>query len=562
MPHREGDAMRRLCQYFFFSAVVAFLAVFLLLPVWTVVETGCHAGLIAEIFRNKIYVDGLINSFQVAVVTTFGVFVVSLSLALIYDKFDFPGKDMCNALMLVPMILPPFVGALGFQQLLGYYGIINTLLDTMGFARVDFLGGSGKFWSVCLIEMLHVYPIFYLNLVTALGNIDPALNESAANLGAGKWRRFFKIQLPMMRPGILAGGSLVLVWSFTELGTPLMFGYNRVTPVQILNGLTELETNPLPYALVLIMLTVSAVMYIASRLLFGGSTQAGSKGTLGSSAKKLSPVRGYLALGAFLLVTLIAALPHIILILCAFFKRYYNSLLPTGFTLEYFDSALSNSLVLPSIMNSLRYSILAMLIAIAVGILIALASCRWKLKGSRAADLLAMLPMAVPGVVIAFGFLSMSVKYSWAHAIFNPIENPLWLLATAYAVRRIPYVVRAVSSGLEQTPEELENAARNFGAGPLRVLTKITLPLVAANILVGGLFAFSFSMLEVSDSLILAQKSQFFPITRALFELSQILGSGPGIACAFGVWAMLFLAATLAAASIMLGKKIGSIFKF
>ena len=554
--------MRRLCQYFFFSVVVAFLAVFLLLPVWTVVETGCHFSLIAEIFRNKIYVDGLINSFQVAVVTTLGVFVVSLSLALIYDKFDFKGKEMCNALMLVPMILPPFVGALGFQQLLGYYGIINTLLDTMGFARIDFLGGTGKFWSVCLIEMLHLYPIFYLNLVTALGNIDPALNESAANLGAGKWRRFFKIQLPMMRPGILAGGSLVLVWSFTELGTPLMFGYNRVTPVQILNGLTELETNPLPYSLVVIMLTVSAVMYIASRLIFGGSTQASSKGTLGSSAKKLVSWRSYLALGAFLLVTFIAALPHFILILCAFFKRYYNSLLPTGFTLEYFDSALSNSLVLPSIMNSLRYSILAMVIAIAVGILIALASCRWKLRGSRAADLLAMLPMAVPGVVIAFGFLSMSVKYSWAHAIFNPIENPLWLLATAYAVRRIPYVVRAVSSGLEQTPEELENAARNFGAGPLRVLAKITLPLVAANILVGGLFAFSFSMLEVSDSLILAQKSQFFPITRALFELSQILGSGPGIACAFGVWAMLFLAATLAAASIMLGKKIGSIFKF
>ena len=554
--------MRRLCQYLFFSVVVAFLAVFLLLPVWTVVETGCHFDLISEIFHNKIYVDGLINSFKLALVTTFGVFVISLSLALIYDKFDFPGKELCSALMLIPMILPPFVGALGFQQLLGYYGIINTLLENMGFARIDFLSGEYKFWSVCAIEMLHLYPIFYLNLVTALGNIDPALNESAANLGAGKLRRFFKIQLPMMRPGILAGGSLVLVWSFTELGTPLMFGYNRVTPVQILNGLNELETNPLPYALVVIMLTLSAVMYIASRLLFGGSTQVATKGTLGSSAKKLTSWRGYLALGAFLLVTFVAALPHGILILCAFFKRYYNSLLPTGFTLEYFDSALSNSLVLPSIMNSLRYSILAMIIAICVGILIALASCRWKLKGSRAADLLAMLPMAVPGVVIAFGFLSMSVKYSWAHAIFNPIENPLWLLATAYAVRRIPYVVRAVSSGLEQTPEELENAARNFGAGPLRVLAKITLPLVAANILVGGLFAFSFSMLEVSDSLILAQKSQFFPITRALFELSQILGSGPGIACAFGVWAMLFLAATLAAASIMLGKKIGSIFKF
>lgn len=554
--------MRRFCQYLFFSAVVAFLAVFLLLPVWTVVETGFDFKLIAEVFRNHIYVQGLLNSFEVAVVTTAGVFVISLGLALIYDKFDFPGKEMCSALMLVPMILPPFVGALGFQQLLGHYGIVNTLLENLGFARVDFLGGQGKFWSVCAIEMLHLYPIFYLNLVTALGNLDPALTESAANLGAGRWRRFFRIQLPLMRPGILAGGSIVLVWSFTELGTPLMFGYNRVTPVQILNGLTELETNPLPYSLVFIMLAVSSGMYVFSRLVLGGSQNSQSKGTLGSSARKLGTLRGYLALGAFLLVTVVAALPHIILVLCAFFKRYYNTLLPQGFTLEYFDRALSNSLVLPSIMNSLRYSILAMLIAVAVGVLISLASCRWKLRGAAAADLLAMLPLAVPGVVIAFGFLSMSVKYTWAHALFDPVENPLWLLATAYAVRRIPYVVRAVSSGLEQTPEELENAARNFGAGPVRVLTKITLPLIAANIMVGGLFAFSFSMLEVSDSLILAQKSQFFPITRALFELSQILGAGPGIACAFGVWAMLFLAATLAAASIILGKKIGSIFKF
>ena len=554
--------MRRTFQYLFFFAVTAFLAVFLLLPVWTVIETGSKPGLIAEIFRNRIYVEGLLNSFAVAVVTTSGVFVISLVLALIYDRFDFPGKELCNVLMLVPMILPPFVGALGFQQLLGHYGVLNTLLDALGFARIDFLGGQGKFWSVCAIEMLHLYPIFYLNLVTALGNIDPALDESAANLGAGRLRRFFLIRLPLMRPGILAGGSIVLVWSFTELGTPLMLGYTRVTPVQILNGLTELESNPLPYTLVLIMLAVSCLMYLVSRMVFGGHAATSAKGSMGSSAKKLRSWKRFAAIGAFLAVTCAAATPHVMLVLCAFSRRFYNTLLPRGFTLDYFDSALSNALVLPSIMNSLRYSVLAMVIASAAGILIALASCRWRLKGAVAADLLAMLPLAVPGVVIAFGFLSMSVKYAWAHAFFNPVENPLWLLATAYAVRRIPYVVRAVTSGLEQTPEELENAARNFGAGPLRVLAKVTLPLIAANILVGGLFAFSFSMLEVSDSLILAQKARFYPITRALYELSQILGSGPGIACAFGVWAMFFLAATLAAAGIMLGRKIGSIFKF
>ena len=554
--------MRRAFQYMMLASAVVFLGLFLLLPVWTVVENGCRLDLAVEIFRNPIYVDGLLNSLCVALVTTFGVFCLSLILALVYDRFDFNGKELCNAMILVPMILPPFVGALGFQQLLGHYGILNTILENLGFARIDFLGGSGRFWSVCAIEMLHLYPIFYLNLITALGNIDPALDEAGANMGAGKLVRFFRIKLPLMRPGILAGGSLVLVWSFTELGTPLMFGYNRVTPVQILNGLNELESNPLPYTLVLIMMAVSALLYTAARVFFGGANASGSKGNLGGSARKLSGLPGAAAMGVFVIVTLLAALPHVILVLCAFSRKYYNSILPEQFTLEYFDSALSNPLVLPSIMNSLRYSLLAMVIALAAGILIALASRRWHLRGAAAADLLAMMPLAVPGVVIAFGFLSMQVKYRWAQACFNPVENPLWLLAIAYAIRRIPYVVRAVSSGLEQTPEELENAARNFGAGPFRVVAKITLPLVAANVMVGGLFAFSFSMLEVSDSLILAQKAQFFPITRALYELAQILGAGPGIACAFGVWAMLFMAGTLSAAAVLLGKKIGAVFRF
>ena len=129
-------------------------------------------------------------------------------------------------------------------------------------------------------------------------------------------------------------------------------------------------------------------------------------------------------------------------------------------------------------------------------------------------------------------------------------------------MRRLPYVLRSVSAGLEQTPLEFEEAARTFGAGPVRTLRKIVLPLISANLIVGALFAFSFSMLEVSDSLILAQKAEHFPITRAIFDLSQILGSGPFTACAFGVWTMIFLAATLAAAGVILGKKIGSIFRF
>ena len=554
---------RRAVQYSLLAFLLVFLTVFLLLPIGTVVEAGCDRSLFVEVFRNAVYRQGLINSFQIAFVTTGMVFVISVLLAVVYDRYDFPGKSWCNLLMMLPMVLPPFVGALGFRQILGHYGVVNALLTRCGLSRVDFLGGSGCFWSVCLIEALHLYPIFYLNVVTALGNLDPSLDEAAANLGCSKLGRFFRIKLPLIRPGILAGGSLVLVWSFTELGTPLMFGYTRTTAVQIFNGLTELETNPLPYTLVVIMLGFSALLYLAARVTLGGHAAATMpKGGMGGSARRLTSWRRFLPGAAFLAVSAAAVSPHVALVLCAFFRRYSDTLLPERFTLDNFSNALSNPLVLPSINNSLRYSLLAMGLAIVIGVVTALAAVRWKLRFSGAADLLSMLPLAVPGVVVAFGYLGMSVRCSWAERWFNPVENPLWLLGIAYAVRRIPYVVRSVSAGLEQTPEELEHAARNFGASPWKVLSRITLPLIAANILVGGLFAFSFSMLEVSDSLILAQKSEFYPITKALYDLAQILGSGPGIACAFGVWAMLFLAATLAVASAVLGRKIGAVFKF
>jgi hypothetical protein len=125
------------------TALTLFLGVFLLLPVFTVIQVGCDWGLIVEAFRSQVYLEGLLNSLKIAVVTTILVALISLPLALIYDRFDFPGKEFCSLAMLVPMNLPPFVGALGFQQLLGHYGVFNSILAALGFERMDFLGGSG-----------------------------------------------------------------------------------------------------------------------------------------------------------------------------------------------------------------------------------------------------------------------------------------------------------------------------------------------------------------------------------------------------------------------------------
>jgi iron(III) transport system permease protein len=131
----------------------------------------------------------------------------------------------------------------------------------------------------------------------------------------------------------------------------------------------------------------------------------------------------------------------------------------------------------------------------------------------------------------------------------------------AYAVRRLPYVVRSAAAGFEQASVTLEEAAQNLGASPIRALKRITLPLIMANLFSGGILAFAFAMLEVSDSLVLAQKQADYPIAKAIYELANILGEGPYLAAALGVWAMVFLGLTIAAASRSIGVKLGALFR-
>jgi iron(III) transport system permease protein len=140
-------------------------------------------------------------------------------------------------------------------------------------------------------------------------------------------------------------------------------------------------------------------------------------------------------------------------------------------------------------------------------------------------------------------------------------ETPIILLIVAYSMRRLPYIVRSAVAGFQQTSVSLEEAAMNLGASPMRTMKLITLPLIAANLVAGGLLAFAFAMMEVSDSLILAQRPEDYPITKAMYILSGNLGNGAELASALGTWSMLFLGVTMIGASLILGKKMGSLFR-
>jgi iron(III) transport system permease protein len=519
---------------------------------------------IREVFANRIYVEGLRNSFMLALASTALTLAIALPLAFLSDRFDFTGKKALSALLLVPMILPPFVGAIGVRQMLGQYGALNSLLTHLGLldpgSTIDWLG-RGQFWGCVILNALHLYPILFLNLTAALANVDPAMEEAAENLGCTGWRKFRRITLPLIMPGLFAGGTIVFIFAFTELGTPLIFDYSRVTSVQIFYGIKEISGNPFPFALVVVMLCATALLYAASKLLFGRSESAmsGKAGTAGN-VRTLSGASGWLCAMAFAGITFLALLPHIGVVLESFSKDWYRTVLPTEWTTQHYQAALGHYLTVPSITNSLKYASLSVAVDIVLGLAIAYVIVRTKLPGRQTLDTIAMLPLAVPGLVLAFGYISMTQPGRFFEAL-NPGKDPTLLLVIAYSVRRLPYVVRSAVAGLQQTSETLEEAAQNLGCPPLRTLRRITFPLIAANVLAGGLLAFSFAMLEVSDSLILAQKQQHFPITKAIYELFQLIGDGKFLAAALGVWAMVFLGLTITVASRILGKKMGALFR-
>lgn len=582
---------RLLTQYGLLFACLAVLTVFLLLPIALTVygglveqvqlpsgETESHFTLdhVALVFQNPLYREGLVNAFFIATAVTTLCVLISLPLAILSARYTFPLKGFWNAVILVPLILPPFVGAIGMRAILGREGMLNALLGT----NFDVLG-EGRIWGVIIVEALHLYPIIFLNATASLANLDPALDEAAENLGAGPVRRFFKIVLPLIRPGLFAGGTIVFIWSFTELGTPLMFEYGRVTPVQIFHGLKEIQSSSEPYALTVVLLAAAILWYVLGKLVFGRKGYAMySKASRASSEFKLPWWGGALATLLFAGVTIAAILPHIGVVLTSISPTWawYGTVLPESFTFDHYETALSDPVSSTSVRNSLILSLMAVVGSVGMGLVAAYIIVRTRIMGRGLLDAMCMLPLAVPGLVMAFGYFAMTITgplpafADWLVDVGLPgmarylqvvgeDPNPFLILAIAYGIRRLPYMVRATVAGLEQTSGELEEAAVNLGAGRVEAFRKVVLPLVIGNVIAGGLLVFSFSMLEVSDSLILAQQSKHYPITKAIYELWNRLGDGAFVASAMGVWGMALLGTTLVGSSILMGKKFGSIFR-
>ncbi len=550
---------KHLPSVFFYALIILFLGIFLLYPVAGVFKKTFYFNntfsfrLFTETASGSLVIVSIVRSLLLGTACVILTSLIAFPLAMFVSRYDFKWKKLASGLILIPMIMPPFVGAIGLKRLFARYGMINMMLGTDPF---DWLESTG-FWGVAFLQALHLFPIMYLNVTAALANIDPSLEEAASGVGASRWRVFRDVTLRLVLPGFFSGAVIVFLWSFTDLGTPLILGYRKVLAIEIFDRVTSINNDPTGPAMVVLVIFVTIGFLLVSKKLFAGeSFESASKGYKGADLK--IPGKG-LKIGMYLFISvvlLLSLLPHLGLILTSVAGDWFMTALPSDITLRFFGDALSSEGVAGSVRNSVLYSSLSTFLDIVLGFMIAWFLLRRKIKAGWLVDAIVMMPIALPGLILAFGYVA-----AFSGTFLDPMKNPVPLLIIGYAVRRLPFCFRAAYAGLQQVGVQYEEASRNAGAGPVRTMMLITAPLIGANLIAGGILSFMFAMLEVSESMVLAVRKEFFPLTREIYNLLGKIPDGDYVASALGVIAMLFLAAGLITASLLMGKRLGRMFR-
>jgi iron(III) transport system permease protein len=384
--------------------------------------------------------------------------------------------------------------------------------------------------GVVFVESIHYFPFILLNLVAAMRNIDGAMEESAQNLGARGFRLFRRVIFPLAMPGYLAGAALVFVKVFDDLGTPLVMGVTNMLAPQAYLRITSVGIDdPLGYVVSVIMIGFSILaLWLAARVMKGRDYATLQKGGNALQKRRLSAWQAVCAYGWIVLVLLVVLAPHIGLLLLSFSKVWSFSVLPDAWTLEHYATVFNDAGHM--MRNTLLYCVLAAGLDVVIGAAIAYLILRTRLPARQWLDSLASAALAIPGLVLAIGYLRF---FRGVNLPFTdtPVVASWLLIMLAYAVRRLPYALRSCMAALQQVHVSLEEAAQSLGASRLATLRRIVVPLMAGGILAGFVTSFITAAVELSATLLLASSQSQAPMSYGIYLYMQsIAGRGPGAA--------------------------------
>lgn len=499
-----------------------------------IVEGSLSFAYFGTMLSSHFFRDVLFNSMNLAIAVTIVSTAIAYPLALAMSRVAIPFRNIAHACILLPLVSPPFVGAMGVRQAFSRFGTVNLLLMDAGVIEkpIQWLGGGGVLGIIAL-QSIHLVPILYLTISASLRTAHVSLEEAATICGASRWTVLRRVIVPLSLPGWFAGATLVFIASFTDLGTPLIFEYRAVIPVQIYNMLSDLHENPVGYSFVVFTCVLCIALFSLSRsALSEGSYASSTRAKQGEHYARLPPLaRTTLAVSLWGYI-LLAFLPQIAVVAISLSGEWFLTPFPSSWTLRHFYEVLSHPMTSRSLIISLGLSLTTSLVSLVVGFSSAYLIARGRGFTPRIFELLSILPLAVPGIVFAFGYIG-----GFAGTLLDNRINPFPLLIIAYAIRRLPAMVRASAAGLQEANIALEEAAHVLGATPFYTARRILFPLLSRHLIVGAILTFAYSMIEVSDSILLALEVKFYPVSKAIYALVA-RPDGLELACALGTIVM------------------------
>ena len=503
-----------------------FLTVFLLYPLLQVFGasllnadgTSLTLANYAKILGRPFYRGAIVNTLSIGAAATGITTVLAVPMAFALARLPVPGKAAILAVAALPLVLPSFVSAYAIVLLLGNSGIVTQWLQGLGLGFGSIYGARG----IVLIYVLTLYPYVLLPTVAAFKAVDVSMEEAAQGLGSSPGRAVRTVILPIVLPAILAGALLVFIETLENFGVPFVLAEDlpifAVEAFKLFIG----ETAPNPASAgvlgVLLILTTTLVLLVQRWFL--------NRRRFATNARQTPPIlkigRG-LQVAATLycwLIVLLALVPFFSIVVLSFLE-FRGPVLHGNFSLANFEALFDKNM--RPFANTLIFASLAALCVTVIGVPVGYVVTRWRSGVATLLDVVATLPFAVAGTVLAIGFV-----VSFNSGLLVLTGGPL-ILVLAYTVRKVPFAVRSASAIVHQIDVSLEEASVSLGRSPLQTFLRIVVPLMLGGIVSGVVLSWVTVASELSATVVL-YSGQWRTLTVVMFQALE--GGGAGIATA------------------------------
>lgn len=468
-----------------------------------------------EFFASPTQLNAVWGSILVSLLTVLLAGLLGTGLAILLTRWDFPGRSICQVLVMLPIALPPLMGVWSFKLLFGVGGRIP-------FAFQEWFGIPQKeLWlqglaGVLLVHAMTMYPFFYLTVRAALAGSDVSLEEAAQSLGGSRWLVWTRVLLPLLTPALVAAGLLTFMSSMASYTAPLLFQYTNVMTQQIV--IAKVSGDLRLASVVATVLALMSIVFLALIRTYEQQRRYQTQSKGGARRRQVHtswPLKIVVAVIAIPL-SIFLILPLVMIFLWSITAKggWLTSILPTAYTGEWYAHLFTAPGFWTPVLNSILMSLVAVGLALLLGVGAAYAISRLKFKGKIILDIAVMLPWALPGTVVAINLITAFSTPS----IFSGgqvMVGTFWILAVAYFVRFNPLIFRSSNAVLAQIDGNLEDAARSLGASWWRSFVFVVLPLMKSGIMAGALLAFVDGFGEFVASVLL-YTPQWVPLSIAI----------------------------------------------